>query len=368
MSAFAVFCATDGSLTFYNRDTVPAVGSTFEGKVVSNVYTGFETECYNSASNIPWYNEMANIVNVSFVDKIVPKYTGRWFNGATAMTSFDGTNLNTSNTIEIDGMFGGCSALTDLNISGFDTGNVTTMRLMFANCSSLTSLDLSNFNTINTKNMYGMFFACTQLSTIYVSDLWNISTSTNSSDMFYKCTSIVGAVPFDSTKTDASMANYETGYFTYKFYADYFKDKFVLDGSELNAIAESVRKLTGAKDGMTTAQIVAALEGKTKEIEQQIAELNESWAGTLTFSGTYATTNYYTAAGCSLAVDKQKGMAFITIQGGTSTSYENIYFTATSLPSGVTLLTPAGGTTGSNFGTGGSTKCYYTAVLTGISG
>ena len=38
-TAFAVFCATDGSLTFYNRDTMPAVGSTFESKIVSNVYT-----------------------------------------------------------------------------------------------------------------------------------------------------------------------------------------------------------------------------------------------------------------------------------------------------------------------------------------
>ena len=90
-----------------------------------------------------------------------------------------------------------------------------------------------------------------------------------------------------------------------------------------------------------------------------------SWAGTLTFSGTYATSTYYTAAGSFLSVDKDTGRAFITIQGGTSTSYENIYFAATSLPSGVTLLTPPGNT---NFGTGGSAKCYYTAVLTGVTG
>jgi hypothetical protein len=34
--------------------------------------------------------------------------------------------------------------------------------------------------------------------------------------MFYDCTSLVGAVPFDKTKTDISMANYTTGYLTYK--------------------------------------------------------------------------------------------------------------------------------------------------------
>ena len=34
--------------------------------------------------------------------------------------------------------------------------------------------------------------------------------------MFQSCTFLVGAVPFDSTKTDVSMANYTNGYLTYK--------------------------------------------------------------------------------------------------------------------------------------------------------
>ena len=93
-----------------------------------------------------------------------------------------------------------------------------------------------------------------------------------------------------------------------------------------------------------------------------------SWAGNLTFSGTYATSTYYTAAGSFLTVDKDTGRAFITIQSGTSTSNENIYFTASSLPSGVTLLTPPGGTNGAGFGTGGTAKRYFTAVLTGVTG
>ena len=89
-----------------------------------------------------------------------------------------------------------------------------------------------------------------------------------------------------------------------------------------------------------------------------------SWAGTLTFSGTYATSTYYTAAGCSLAVDKDTGKAFVTIQSGTSTSYENIVFTASSLPSGVTLLAPPAAA----HGTGGTEKSYFTCCLSGITG
>ena len=61
-----------------------------------------------------------------------------------------------------------------------------------------------------------MFCGCSNLKTIYVSSLWNMSNVTDSVNMFENCKSLTGAVPFDSTKTDASMANYTTGYLTYK--------------------------------------------------------------------------------------------------------------------------------------------------------
>ena len=61
-----------------------------------------------------------------------------------------------------------------------------------------------------------MFYGCSNLKTIYVSDLWNMNNVTKSENMFRACTSLTGAVPFDSTKTDATMANYITGYLTYK--------------------------------------------------------------------------------------------------------------------------------------------------------
>lgn len=113
-------------------------------------------------------------------------------------------------------------------------------------------------------------------------------------------------------------------------------------------------------------QQINELQNKEQLYLQQIDELNTSWAGDLTISGTYATSTYYTAGGCSLAVDKQKGMAFLTIQGGTTTSYENIYYNADyiTLPDGVTFLTTQkyGGSTS------GSSKSYFTAAFTGITG
>lgn len=162
-----------------------------------------------------------------------------------------------------------------------------------------------------------------------------------------------------------------------------YKSEFQANNVDLQGLIDTVKTLPIAENlspelsvqNSLINELNAALADKDAEIvltlETKDAELkaaNASWAGTLTFSGTYATSTYYTAAGCSLAVDKQKGMAFITVQGGTSSSHENVYFTAVSLPEGVTMLTPPGASTGEGFGTGGATKSYFTAVLTGITG
>ena len=90
------------------------------------------------------------------------------------------------------------------------------MNGMFYDCSSLVNLNLSSFNTSNVTNMYSMFAFCKNIKTIYVSDLWNVDNVTNSTNMFSACTSLVGAVPYDSAKIDKTMANYTTGYLTYK--------------------------------------------------------------------------------------------------------------------------------------------------------
>ena len=102
---------------------------------------------------------------------------------------------------------------------------------------------------------------------------------------------------------------------------------------------------------------------KTVYVDDKGIHLDD-WAGSLTLSGSKVSATYVTEAGCSLAVDPIRGMAFVTIQGGTSSSYENIYFQKGSLPSGVTFLTTQtyGGPTS------GSTSRYFTAAFTGITG
>ena len=84
---------------------------------------------------------------------------------------------------------------------------------MFEGCSRLTSLDLSNFKTKNVQDMREMFYGCNSLQTIYCNNTW---TSAESMQMFLFCEKLKGAVPYDGSKTDVSMANPETGYFTKK--------------------------------------------------------------------------------------------------------------------------------------------------------
>ena len=138
------------------------------------------------------------------------------FGDCSNLTSLNVSNFNTANVTDMDYMFNNCSNLTSLDVSKFDTQNVTSMLTMFKGCSSLTSLDLSNFDTQNVTLMGGMFNNCVNLATIYASDKFVTTAYSGNAAMFRDCKKLVGAVPYDEKKVGKKMANYTTGYFTYK--------------------------------------------------------------------------------------------------------------------------------------------------------
>ena len=231
--------------------------------------TGLDTSNMTSMSYMFYNSNSLKSINLSNFNTSKLLYANNMFNGCTSLESLDLSNFNTSKVTNFSNMFRDCQKMKEINLSNFDTSSATTfanlfhncsslttldlssfntnkvtyMGSMFYNCSSLTSLDLSNFNTSNVINMgYGMFYNCkslkqldlssfntskvtnmskmflqnNEINTIYVSEKWNTSNVTSSSLMFHSCTSLVGAVPFDSSKTDISMANYTNGYLTYK--------------------------------------------------------------------------------------------------------------------------------------------------------
>ena len=141
---------------------------------------------------------------------------GGMFSGCNGLTSPDVSNFNTYNVTNMSVMFQLCSNLTSLDVSNFNTENVKYMFGMFLNCSGLKSLDFSNFDTQNVTDMRYMFAGCGTLATIYASDKFVTTACSSDDGMFFDCKKLVGAVPYDPNRIGKEMANYTTGYFTYK--------------------------------------------------------------------------------------------------------------------------------------------------------
>ena len=151
----------------------------------------------------------------NFNTQNVTNMTGM-FEGCNALKTLDLSNFNTQNVKGMTNMFEGCNALKTLDLSNFDTRNVGSMGWMFEGCFALKTLDLSSFDTQNVTGMQSMFKGCSALTTIYASEKYVTTACTSDDNMFVGCIHLMGAVPYDKNKIDKEMANYTTGYFTYK--------------------------------------------------------------------------------------------------------------------------------------------------------
>ena len=143
-------------------------------------------------------------------------YLGSMFGNCSKLKELDISHFDTKNVTVMSAMFSGCSNLQTIDLKNFDTSKVTSMNQMFRGCYYITELDLSSFDTSSLTRTDFMFSNNSNLKTIYVSNKWINDKITLSDRMFSSCTSLSGAISYDSTKTDITYANYETGYFTYK--------------------------------------------------------------------------------------------------------------------------------------------------------
>ena len=235
-TAFAIYSETDYSLNFYKRDTVPAVGDTFNSRTVTKVYTNI------SASTPAWKSDgnVAKIVSSTVVDVVSPTKCASWYNGARLLTTLDLKNLDTSNVTDMNYMFGECISLETIDVSNFNTSKATNIRCMFYNCSNLEEIDVSNFDVSSVKNFEYVFYACIQANIIGV-EKWNTSSGTSMKSMFYKCASTphfdlsgwdtsnvtdmswmfnrsAGTIDFtgwDTSKVTTFLGTFSSSYFTY---------------------------------------------------------------------------------------------------------------------------------------------------------
>ena len=200
------------------ESTYPAWSGTWgtsESKVTTAVFDA-SFKNYLPQSTKFWFRNQKKLKKIEGLTNLnTSKVTTMYemFYGCQNLTSLDLSNFKTENVQYMGAMFSRCYDLTSLNLSNFNTENVKDMSIMFEGCSRLTSLDLSNFKTKNVQDMREMFYGCNSLQTIYCNNTW---TSAESMQMFLFCEKLKGAVPYDGSKTDVSMANPETGYFTKK--------------------------------------------------------------------------------------------------------------------------------------------------------
>lgn len=196
--AYAIYSVTDTSLRFVRTADSIQVGDTYNGRVVTELFTGFEDAVYTSEYAVPWYdgNYYNNriITKIIFEDIIKPKSTAHWFQWAYDCTELDVTNLDTSGVTNMAYMlqcFGGhASSLDIVGISDWDVSNVLNMEDMFCGMGFLMStvrIDLSKWDVSNVTNMYDMFYQMGQFATSFsLGDLsgWDVSNVTDMQAMF----------------------------------------------------------------------------------------------------------------------------------------------------------------------------------------
>ena len=186
-----VIANEDSSNIFNNFIEIQFIdfGNNFDTSNVINMY-GMFLDCQNV--------EYINLKN--FITNNVTNMHDM-FRGCYNLKELDLSSFNTSNVTTMLTMFQDCQTLQSLNLESFDTSKVTIMRGMFARCSNLSILDISSFDTRNVTSMRDMFLGCSSLKEL---DLANFNT-TNVEDfrgIFWECTELVvlDLCSFDTSK------------------------------------------------------------------------------------------------------------------------------------------------------------------------
>ena len=219
-SMFDICQATTLDVSNFDTSKVTNMGDMFRYSQATTLnLSNFNTSNVTNMSSMFYYSK-ATTLDVSNFDTSEVTDMGDMFYYSKA-TTLNLSNFDTSKVTNMYEMFY-YSKATTLDVSNFNTSNVTDMSAMFSG-SQATTIDVSNFNTSKVTNMGYMFYNSTNLKTIYVSDKFKTDKVTSSTDMFSRCTKLIGGAgtKYDSTKTDKTYARIDggtsnPGYFTAK--------------------------------------------------------------------------------------------------------------------------------------------------------
>jgi len=179
-------------------------------------------------------------LNISNFDTSKVTNMSYMFYNTTGITNSVISVLDTRSVTTMCSMFYGVTGISDLDLSHFDTSKVTDFSQMFYKA-KFNTLNLSSFDTSSASNMSSMFyyidipvldlssfvipancsigrlFAYSTVRTIYASSNWSEVSGIIGKNAFRSCYNLSGAVNYSSfNDNDYTLANYSTGYFTYK--------------------------------------------------------------------------------------------------------------------------------------------------------
>jgi len=206
---------TSIDLSGLNTGNVTNMAYMFYGcsALASIALTGINTESVADMSNMFSYcTSLASLDLSGWSNSNLIQMAGM-FSDCRALTTLDLSEFGTENVVNMAGAFYGCSSLKSLDLSGLTPQNVVYMTSMIRDCRALTTLDLSGFNTKSAKFMAHMFSGCNNLSTIYAGNEWSTDSVTQSSEMFYGCTHLIGGqgTTYDESQVDAARAHIDGG-------------------------------------------------------------------------------------------------------------------------------------------------------------
>lgn len=192
---FAVYSGDDGSLSFYRRvsTSLPAPGDTFNGKMATSVYSGFENGGYHfdqvSKTNTPWFEHRDDIKRIRVVDDGIKIYNLNAFFSqfSNLVDGDDVVKFDTSECIGMHDLFYACSSLRKVNLSGLDTSKSRELSCMFHEDVNLESVDLSGWDTSSCVTFAGFFNNAVTLKSIPGIDSFDTSKAIDFQEMFYGC-------------------------------------------------------------------------------------------------------------------------------------------------------------------------------------
>lgn len=199
------------------KESTFLVGRTFNGKIKQ--LAGDTNGAYNTENttitNIKRYNKtpkksvLNNAEIVSTSDSKYPIYA--WFDNGTIYYYTEAKNPYL-NSDSMD-MFQYLTNVKSIDVNTFDTSNLVNMQGMFHLDVNLENIDVSNFNTKNVTNMYAPFKDCIKLKNLDFSS-FDMSNVTNTTQIIYNTSSLTTfktpkEYPSDSSKAITLPATFK---------------------------------------------------------------------------------------------------------------------------------------------------------------